>query len=132
MLVLKVSAKVVAGPSDPYVMDEFDAKATTITLEDVAFYLDAIDRDRLDAAGASRRASELSALRSSMMRLSDEAFESAMRTIRHIVADAAQEGGRDGKPDADAKKRRHGAELYERSTGRTLGGSSAAQKIAPA
>ena len=115
-------------------MDRFDANdaETTVTLEDVAFYLDAIDRDRLDASGASRRASELSALRTNMMRLSDEAFETAMRTIRHIVADATAEGGRDGKVEADAKKRRHGAELYERSTGRTLSGSSAAQKISPA
>lgn len=120
--------------TDPLSMFSRDAKeaADSVPLQDVAFYLDAVDRDRLDVSGASRRASELLALRASMLRLSDEAFDMAIRTIQHIVADAAGEGGKDAKAEADAKKRRHGAELYERSTGRPLNGGSAAQKITPA
>ena len=115
-------------------MDNAGAKAreAAVTLEDVAFYLDAVDRDRLDASGASRRAAELTALRANMMRLSDEAFETAMRTIRHIIAETTGEGTRDGKAQNDAQKRRLGAELYERSAGRSLGASAATQKIAPA
>jgi hypothetical protein len=108
-------------------------KPSGVPLEAVAFYMDAVDRDRLDAAGASRRAADLLALRDRMLRLNDAAFDVAIRTIKNVVEDVAEDGGKDGKTEADARKRRLGSELYERSTGRALpsGSGGRAQKVAP-
>jgi hypothetical protein len=107
-------------------------KPSGVPLEAVAFYLDAVDRDRLDAAGASRRAADLLALRDRMLRLDAAAFDAALRTIKSVVEDVAGDGDKDGKAESDARKRRLGSELYERSTGRPLpGGGGRTPKVAP-
>lgn len=105
------------------------AEEDGVPLASVAYYFDAAERDRIDANGASRRAAELAILRERLLKLSDEAFELAIRTIRNVVSDADRDGNKDAQAEANATKKRLGSELYERSTGRAVGGSGVTQKI---
>lgn len=103
-----------------------------VPLAAIAYYFDAEERDRLDANGASRRAAELAILRERMLKLSDAAYELAMRTIRNVIDDADQDASKDAQAEAHANKKRLGSELYERSTGRGAAGGGVTQKVSAA
>ncbi len=58
-----------------------------ISLESVTFYLDAVERDRLDSMGAGGRASEVIALRERLLRLPEDSFQATVTSIRALLAD---------------------------------------------
>jgi hypothetical protein len=104
-------------------------KKPGIKVEDVCFYFDAVERDRQDAAGASRKTAEVLALRDRLVRLSDVQFDAAMKTLRSLV----EEGQRAA---SDGPSRTQGArQLYEdaRLAGRAGGGGGGSTgKVSPA
>lgn len=57
----------------------------TPKLEDVCFYFDGVERDRLDAAGVSRRSGEVLALRQRLLQLPEAQFDAAMQALKAMV-----------------------------------------------
>ena len=104
-------------------------KKPGIKLEDLCFYFDGVERDRLDAAGLSRKSGEVLALRERMLRLSDGAFDSAIKALKSLVDDAAHTD--DGAEAAPGKKRR-AAELYDTARKAGRGGTGQTGKVSPA
>ncbi len=84
-------------------MDATKKSAPNISLEDVCFYFDGVERDRLDAAGTSRRSGEVLALRDSLMRLPEAEFEVVIRTLRRVVSDAGEERSPNNESPSRAK-----------------------------
>ena len=83
-------------------MDDFSAKSgNKATLEDLYLYFDGVERDRLDAAGMSRRSGEILALRDRLMRLPEAEFDVVIRTLRSVIND----GGGDTEKKSDTKQR---------------------------
>ena len=58
-----------------------------VKIEDVCFYFDGVERDRLDAAGMSRRSGEVLALRERLMKLPEAEFDAVIRTLRQLIED---------------------------------------------
>jgi len=103
-------------------MESAKKSAPNIALEDVYFYFDGVERDRLDAAGTSRRSGEVLALRESLMRLPEAEFEVVIRTLRRVVTDAGEERSNGGESSQRAKT------LYD-SVRMPTGGSKGAAKV---
>jgi hypothetical protein len=104
-----------------------------IQLDQVEYYFDAVDRDRLEAAGTSRKSGEVLALRERLLKLPDGQFEAAMKTVRALVEEAARNDGREG-PEETGVRRRAARTLYDgvaASKGRGNAGSSTG-KVSPA
>lgn len=93
-----------------------------ISLEDVTFYLDAVERDRLDSTGAGGKAGEVLALRDKLLRLPDESFRSTVSSIRALIADLDEsKGSRLGSGSNDARD--SGRKLYEETRASRSGGA---------
>lgn len=79
-------SKVLTGCSDTLVMaTPTKKKKPGVRLEDVAFYFDAVERDRLDSAGTSRKSGEVLALREKLLKLPDEEFEATLKTVKGLL-----------------------------------------------
>jgi hypothetical protein len=57
-----------------------------VKLEDLQFYFDGVERERLDSAGWSRRSAEVLDLRDKLLQLAAPAYEAAISTMRNVVA----------------------------------------------
>ena len=98
---------------------------STIKIEDVYFYFDGVERDRLDASGMSRRSGEVLALRERLLRLPEAEFDVVIRTLRQVISESSDDVGT--KPQGQQRAR----VLYDKV--RTFGGASAAStKVSPA
>lgn len=94
-------------------------KKIGVKLEDLYFYFDAVERDSLDAAGVSRRSSEVLALRERLMRLPEGQFDAAIKTIRSVVEDAPK-----GDGETKDQKRAKARQLYDQTASGSRSGSS--------
>ena len=97
----------------------------TVRLEDVCFYFDGVERDRLDAAGWARKSGEVLALRERLLRLPEAEFDAVIKTVRAVIAEPGDEGGK--KSDAPPKARL----LYDSIRPGSIA-SSATTKVSPA
>ena len=106
-------------------------KQASVRLEDLFFYFDAVQRDRLDAAGISRKSGEILALRERLVKLPDSAFEAAMRTLRALV-DESRRLEPEGDGDDQARQTQAQA-LFEQTTrdGGSAAGGTSGGKISP-
>jgi len=95
-----------------------------VKLDDLYFYFDAVDRDRIDGSGRDRRASELLALRERLLKMPEPAFEAAIKTIRSVVESPADADDAPGSPS----RRKQATTLYEEARG-PLASSGAVSKI---
>jgi hypothetical protein len=93
-------------------------KKPGVKLEDLYFYFDSVERDSLDAAGISRRSSEVLALRERLLRMPEEEFDAAIKTMRSLCTDAPRGDG-EGREARGQKAR----QLYEQTRARPSGGS---------
>ena len=62
-------------------------KKLTVKLEDLFFYFDGVERQRLDGSGWSRRSAEVLALREELLKLPETAYEAAIKTMKNVVSD---------------------------------------------
>lgn len=83
--------------------------AKQIRIDDLYYYFDAKERDRLDAGGLGRRQNSYLAMREKLLRLPDAQFDAAMRALDSLV------GGVDDlpKPGEDKNRRKAALELFE-------------------
>lgn len=96
-----------------------------IRIEDVYFYFDGVERDRLDASGMSRRSGEVLALRERLLKLPEAEFDVVIRTLRQVISESSEDAS--AKPQGQQRAR----VLYDNI--RTVGGASAAStKVSPA
>jgi hypothetical protein len=81
-----------------------DPKKHDISLQAVTFYLDGVERNRLDAAGPGGKAGEAIAIRDQLLKLSDDAFKSTIKTMKALIVEASDANGLAGhKADQEAK-----------------------------
>lgn len=85
-----------------------------ISLEDIAFYLDGVERDRLDSVGPGGKTSEAIAIRDKLLRLPDDAFNAAIKSMKALVADVGV-GGAKGQREAAEESLASGRRLYDES-----------------
>ena len=91
-----------------------DSKAKSVSLAELFFYFDAIEKSTLDAEGLSRKAAQIAAVRSSLIHMPHEDFELAMASIEKLIpTKAAAAPGKGGKAAARAEG---GRLLFDRST----------------
>ncbi len=123
---LGAAAKAIARPADLFGMSDNSANPKAkIKIEDVYFYFDGVERDRLDASGMSRRSGEVLALRERLLKLPEAEFDVVIRTLRQVISESADDAG--AKPQGQQRAR----VLYDNI--RTVGGASAAStKVSPA
>lgn len=102
-------------------------KKTSVRLEDVCFYFDSVERDRLDASGTSRKSGEVLALRERLLKLPDENFDAAIKTLKSLVDDATP------SKDADSRATRgqRGRQLYDQVRPGTRASGGAPTKVSP-
>lgn len=102
-------------------------KNDQFSLADIAYYLDGVERDRMDAVGASGKTGEVIAIRDLLLQLPDEHFKATIQSVKALVADARRnpqgQNSRERNPGPAAA-----AALYDDSrlartgsTGRTVG-----------
>ena len=107
-------------------------KKPGVKLEYLCFYFDAVERDRLEAAGTARKSGEVLALRERLLKLPDPQFDAAIKTLRTFVDDAAR--GDDGEQGANGgKNRRSGArQLYDQASRAASSSRASVGKVSPA
>jgi len=123
---LGAAAKGVARPADLNGMSSNSANPKVkIKIEDVYFYFDGVERDRLDASGMSRRSGEVLALRERLLKLPEAEFDVVIRTLRQVISESSEDAS--AKPQGQQRAR----VLYDNI--RTVSGASAAStKVSPA
>lgn len=89
------------------------AKKSGVRLEDLAFYFDGVERDRLDATGTSRKTGEVLALRDKLLKLPEEQFDAAIKTVKGLIAESSP---KDDATETRAKRRLEASQLYTEST----------------
>lgn len=90
------------------------------SLEDMFFYFDAVERDRMDGGAQARKASELLALREQLVRLPDAEFDTVMKTVRSVLKDQTLD--EDETAAGKARRRRSSIELYQETEAAKVGG----------
>ena len=104
-------------------------KKLGVKLEDLMFYFDGVERDRIDASGASRKSGEVLALRDRLLKMPDDEFDATIKTVKGLLVGS--------KPLSDeiegrAQRRSQASQLFDQ-TQNTGGGSAArSSKVAPA
>lgn len=63
------------------------AKKPGVRLEDLMFYFDGVERDRLDASGTSRKTGEVLALRDRLLKMPEQQFEATIKTVKSMLID---------------------------------------------
>jgi len=85
---------------------------SAITVENLSFYFDAVQRDSLDLGRTSRKSGQVLALRQKLLALPDTEFEAAIKTIEKLVEGVAPTTDQ----AADVRRNRRDAiELFERT-----------------
>lgn len=95
-------------------------KKPGVRLEDLAFYFDSVERDRLDSAGTSRKSGEVLALREKLLRLPDQEFEATLKTVKGLLTPVSDEAD-DQKP---AGRRDRARQLFEQTRSTTKSAAS--------
>lgn len=90
------------------------SKKHDISLEAVAFYLDGVERNRLDAAGPGGKAGEAIAIRDQLLKLSDDAFKSAIKTMKALIVEASDSKHSSGR-GSEGEARGAARKLYDES-----------------
>lgn len=85
-----------------------------IDIEKVWFYLDSLERDRLDVSGLTRKSGEVLALRQKLLSLPHHQYEAAMKTISKLVEEANI--GKSQKEIEEDRRRKATLELFNRTT----------------
>jgi len=80
------------------------------TLAELAYYFDAVERDRMDMGYLSRKNGHILALREKLLSLPLPEFDAAIKTIERLVMDVSKS---DRKPGQD-QKRREAIELFDK------------------
>jgi hypothetical protein len=107
------------------------SKSLGVPLDDLAYYFDAVDRDRLEASGTSRKAGEVLALRERLLKLPDGQFEAAIKTLHALVDGAGTRAGDEGA-DERTVRRNAARTLYSQVASKAQGGSgSSTGKVSP-
>lgn len=102
-------------------------KKATVKLEELMFYFDGVERDRLDAAGTSRKTGEVLALRDRLLRLPDDEFDATIKTVKGLLTEERNDGS------DDASRARRSAEAQKLFTEtRGAGGGGRTSKVSPA
>ena len=96
-----------------------------ISLESVTFYLDGVERDRLDSMGAGAKTGEVIALRDQLLKLPDEAFHAAVKSVKALVAES-KDSSTAGKNTSFAESREAGRQLYDETRSKGAGGARGA------
>jgi hypothetical protein len=91
-----------------------NSKKHDISLEAVTFYLDGVERNRLDTSGPGGKAGEAIAIRDQLLKLSDEAFHSAIKTMKALIVEASDNKNVDGRT-SDQEARGAARKLYDES-----------------
>lgn len=104
------------------------AKKSGVRLEDLMFYFDGVERDRIDAAGTSRKTGEVLALRDRLLRLPDDEFDATIKTVKGILVDSATVEDPGLKRDGQRAQAR---ELFDQSKSASVG-KARVGKVAPA
>ena len=78
-------------------------KKPGVKLEDLHFYFDSVERERLDGAGWSQRSAEVLTLRDRLLQLPAPAFQAAIKTMKNVIADRPP--GEDVNDVAKAKQK---------------------------
>lgn len=105
-------------------MSSFGTAGKKVDPEAVRFYLDAEAHERACALGYARRTAEIMALRSKLLKLSDEAYEQVIKLVQQLV-DERPEQDREAKAKAQDGRRQRGMELLDKAAG-TVGSGRAA------
>ena len=102
-----------------------------ISLESVTFYLDGVERDRLDSMGAGAKTGEVIALRDQLLKLPDEAFNAAVKSVKALVAES-KDSSNAGKNASFSESKEAGRKLYDETRARGSGGARGAlAKVTP-
>jgi len=97
------------------------------SLNNVRFYLDGVLTDSLDAAGISRRNSELISLRPHLMRLNDYEFETTIKAIKGLVLGTLQAAEKSGQNQTPSY--RDSRVLYEETRPQISGSLSKVSEV---
>ena len=104
-------------------------KSIHVRLEELCFYFDGVERDRMDSSGTSRKSAEILALRDRLLKLPDENFDAAIKTVKSLVDDVNTKDGDDARATRGAK----GKALYDQVRGQGRGGTGGGtSKVSPA
>jgi hypothetical protein len=102
-------------------------------LEQLHFYFDAVERDRIDTCGFSRKSGEVLALRDKLLTMPEGEFDSAIKTLKRLVADVRKSGdSAKEKAKEAARQRRQASLLFDQvnEASKAVGGANApAQKV---
>lgn len=93
-------------------------KKTNVRFEDLCYYFDAVERDRLDTAGTSRKSSEILALRERLLKLPESEFDAAIKTVKTLVDETAH-----GDEDDKGGRGQRARQLYDQTRPGSRGGS---------
>jgi len=102
-------------------------KDNPFNFEKIWFYLDSLERDRMDASGLTRKSGEVLTLRQKLLSLPTHQYEAAMKTISKLVDDANV--GKTQKEIEEDKKRKANLELFNRTSEMTNEKKSNSEKI---
>jgi hypothetical protein len=110
-------------------VDPKKKKSNTVKLADLAFYFDAVERDRLDASGTSRKTGEVLALRDKLLKLPEEEFDATLKTVKGLIAEAKPSEDADA---ARAKQKAQARTLFDAGKAGAGGGAGRTSKVSPA
>lgn len=89
-------------------------KKPKVKLEDLRFYFDGVETERVDAAGWGRRSAEVLVLREKLLKMPAPAFEAAIKTMKNVIADKP---AADDPVEASKARRAAAAKLFEQVQG---------------
>ena len=88
-----------------------------IDFQSIYYYFDAVNQDRMDAGGISRKTAEILKLRDKLILLPPDDFDAAIKALDKLCEPKANH---DGQRPAIPRKDQ-GLELYERSRSKDVG-----------
>lgn len=93
-----------------------------VSIDELSYYFDSQRKDSVDYGSYGQKTGAVLALRQRLMRLPEEEFDAAIRTIEKIVADPGTlvPRERNFKKDNNSPNLEQARELYERATADSL------------
>ncbi len=97
---------------------------SSISVSNLHYYFDGVERERLDTAGLNRKSGEWLAMRSKLLQLPDPTFEVVMRSIHSFIDTLTPAAPASSSPDGNKAERERALALFEKVVQAERGGTS--------